>query len=52
MSIAQIPDIPKYTIKAVSAQTGICGVTLRAWERRYPLERARRSSGKYRPYSE
>ncbi len=52
MSIAQIPDTPKYTIKAVSAQTGIRGVTLRAWERRYRLVRPRRTSGNYRLYSD
>lgn len=52
MSIAQIPDTPKYTIKAVSAQTGIRGVTLRAWERRYRLVRPRRTAGNYRLYSD
>lgn len=52
MSIAQIPDTPKYTIKAVSAQTGIRGVTLRAWERRYRLVRPKRTAGNYRLYSD
>jgi methanogenic corrinoid protein MtbC1 len=51
-TIADLPDIPKYTIKNVCAQTGIQAVTLRAWERRYRLMRPRRTQGNYRLYSE
>ncbi len=51
-SIAEAPDDPKYNIKAVSEQTGIPPVTLRAWERRYRLLKPRRTRGNYRLYSE
>jgi DNA-binding transcriptional MerR regulator len=51
-SIADLPDVPKYTIKTVCAQTGIQAVTLRAWERRYHLMRPRRTQGNYRLYSD
>ena len=34
-TIAEFSDQPRYTIKNVSAMTGIQPVTLRAWERRY-----------------
>ncbi len=51
-SIAELPDDPKYTIKAVSSQTGIRPVTLRAWERRHDLLSPHRSDNRYRLYSE
>jgi DNA-binding transcriptional MerR regulator len=51
-SIANIADTPRHTIKAVSAQTGILPVTLRAWERRYRLVKPKRTSGNYRLYSD
>ena len=51
-SIADYSDDPKYTIKAVSNQTGIRPVTLRAWERRYELLSPHRSDNRYRLYSE
>lgn len=52
VTIADFPDDPKYTIKSVSAQTGIRPVTLRAWERRYELLNPYRSDNRYRMYSE
>jgi MerR family transcriptional regulator, light-induced transcriptional regulator len=51
-TIEDFPDDPKYTIKSVSAQTGIRPVTLRAWERRYELLSPHRSDNHYRLYSE
>lgn len=45
-------DEPKFSIKNVSAQTGILPVTLRAWERRYELLTPHRSQNRYRLYSE
>ncbi len=51
-SIEELPDDPKYTIKAVSSQTGIRPVTLRAWERRHDLLSPHRSDNRYRLYSE
>ncbi len=52
MSIADLPDEPRYTIKAVCARTGIRPVTLRAWERRYEILTPYRSDNRYRLYSE
>jgi MerR family transcriptional regulator, light-induced transcriptional regulator len=46
------PDEPKFTIKAVSAQTGIRPVTLRAWERRHEVLIPHRSENRYRLYSD
>lgn len=43
---------PRYTIKAVSTQTGIRSVTIRAWENRYGLLKPQRSNNRYRLYSE
>ena len=51
-SISDFSDDPKYTIKAVSAQTGIRPVTLRAWERRHEVLTPHRSDNRYRLYSE
>ena len=51
-TIADFSDEPKYTIKAVSAQTGVRTVTIRAWERRYDLLSPYRSENRYRLYSE
>jgi methanogenic corrinoid protein MtbC1 len=51
-SIGDLSDTPKYNIKAVSAETGIRAVTLRAWERRYKLLRPQRTHSNYRLYSE
>lgn len=51
-SIGDLPDLPKFTIKAVSSQTGIRPVTLRAWERRHEVLTPHRSDNKYRLYSE
>lgn len=51
-SIASLSDTPKYSIKAVCAQTGIRAVTLRAWERRYNLLTPHRTDSNYRLYSE
>lgn len=50
--ISDVPDDPKYTIKKVSAQTGIRTVTLRAWERRYGVLNPQRANNRYRLYSE
>lgn len=52
MTIADLSDDPKYTIKAVCARTGIRPVTLRAWERRYAILTPHRSDNRYRLYSE
>jgi methanogenic corrinoid protein MtbC1 len=51
-SIIDFSDEPRYTIKAVSVQTGIRPVTLRAWERRHDLLSPHRSDNRYRLYSE
>lgn len=51
-SIKDYSDDPRYTIKAVSAQTGIRTVTLRAWERRYDILSPYRLQNRYRLYSE
>ncbi|OJX38138.1 MAG: hypothetical protein BGO78_08915 [Chloroflexi bacterium 44-23] len=51
-SIIDFSDEPLYTIKAVSVQTGIRPVTLRAWERRHDLLSPHRSENRYRLYSE
>ena len=48
-TIAEFSDQPRYTIKNVSAMTGIQPVTLRAWERRYEAfspSRSGRAAGK------
>lgn len=50
--ISDISDEPKYTIKTVSARTGIRSVTLRAWERRYEVLNPQRMENRYRQYSE
>lgn len=47
-----LSDDPKYTIKAVTTQTGIRAVTIRAWENRYGLLKPQRSENRYRLYSE
>ncbi len=51
-NIADLSDEPKFTIKAVAAQTGIRPVTMRAWERRYEVLSPYRSENRYRLYSE
>ncbi|HEY9078100.1 MAG TPA: cobalamin-dependent protein [Anaerolineaceae bacterium] len=51
-SLDTLSDDPKYTIKAVSIQTGIRSVTLRAWERRHEILSPHRSDNRYRLYSE
>jgi methanogenic corrinoid protein MtbC1 len=51
-TIVDFPEEPKYTIKAVSSQTGIRPITLRAWERRYALLSPYRSDNRYRLYSD
>jgi DNA-binding transcriptional MerR regulator len=50
--INELPETPKYRIKAVSLQTGVPPVTLRAWERRYGLLNPQRTPGNYRLYSD
>lgn len=50
--ISEISDDPKYTIKTVSARTGIRSVTLRAWERRYEVLNPQRLDNRYRQYSD
>lgn len=50
--ISDISDEPKFTIKKVSAQTGIRTVTLRAWERRYSVLDPKRAENRYRLYSD
>ncbi len=52
VTIADLSDKPKYTIKSVSSQTGVRPVTLRAWERRYDILTPFRSENKYRLYSD
>lgn len=51
-TITDFSDDPKYTIKAVAAQTGIRPVTLRAWERRHEVLTPHRSDNRYRLYSD
>lgn len=51
-SIIDLPDVPIYTIKKVSSQTGIRPVTLRAWERRHEVLNPQRADNRYRLYSE
>lgn len=51
-SIAEFSNDPKFTIKAVSIQTGIRPVTLRAWERRHEVLDPQRGDNRYRLYSE
>jgi MerR family transcriptional regulator, light-induced transcriptional regulator len=50
--IPELPDDPKFTIKAVASQTGIRPVTLRAWERRHEVLTPHRADNRYRLYSE
>ena len=47
-----LSEEPKYTIKAVTTQTGVRAVTIRAWENRYGLLNPQRSENRYRLYSE
>ncbi len=51
-SIGDLPDVPKFSIKAVCGEVGIRPVTLRAWERRYQLLVPHRTRSNYRLYSE
>lgn len=51
-TIESLSDIPRYSIKAVCAQTAIMAVTLRAWERRYNILTPHRTDSNYRLYSE
>jgi MerR family transcriptional regulator, light-induced transcriptional regulator len=51
-TIVDLPDEPKFTIKAVATQTGIRPVTLRAWERRHDVLTPHRADNRYRLYSE
>jgi MerR family transcriptional regulator, light-induced transcriptional regulator len=51
-TIQDLPDDPKFTIKAVATKTGIRPVTLRAWERRHEVLNPRRADNRYRLYSE
>jgi methanogenic corrinoid protein MtbC1 len=51
-TIVDLPDDPKFTIKAVASQTGIRPVTLRAWERRHEVLNPHRADNRYRLYSE
>lgn len=51
-SIIELPDVPVFTIKKVSSQTGIRPVTLRAWERRHEVLNPQRAGNRYRLYSE
>ncbi|NOT35444.1 MAG: MerR family transcriptional regulator [Candidatus Eisenbacteria bacterium] len=47
-----MPRPARYTIRAVSALTGVNANTLRAWERRYRLLYPERTPGGYRLYDE
>lgn len=47
-----LTEDPKFTIKAVTTQTGIRAVTIRAWENRYGLLKPVRSENRYRLYSD
>jgi methanogenic corrinoid protein MtbC1 len=51
-TIADLPDIPKFTIKAVCSQIGLLPVTLRVWEQRYNFISPHRAENGYRLYSE
>ncbi|MBE0698550.1 MAG: cobalamin B12-binding domain-containing protein [Anaerolineaceae bacterium] len=51
-TIVDLPNEPKFTIKAVASQTGIRPVTLRAWERRHEVLNPHRADNHYRLYSE
>lgn len=51
-AIVELSNEPKFTIKAVSSQTGIRPVTLRSWERRHEVLTPHRSDNHYRLYSE
>jgi len=51
-TIVDLPDEPKFTIKAVASKTGIRPVTLRAWERRHEVLNPHRADNRYRLYSE
>lgn len=51
-TIVNLPDEPRFTIKAVASQTGIRPVTLRAWERRHEILTPHRAENSYRLYSE
>jgi methanogenic corrinoid protein MtbC1 len=51
-TLADFPDLPKFRIASVCAQTGIQPVTLRAWERRYGFLKPHRTGSNYRLYSE
>lgn len=51
-TIIELPNEPKFTIKAVAARTGIPPVTLRAWERRHEVLDPYRANNRYRLYSE
>jgi DNA-binding transcriptional MerR regulator len=51
-TIIELPNEPKFTIKAVSSRTGIPPVTLRAWERRHDVLDPFRATNRYRLYSE
>jgi MerR family transcriptional regulator, light-induced transcriptional regulator len=51
-TIVDLPDDPRFTIKAVASQTGIRPVTLRAWERRHEVLNPHRAGNRYRLYSE
>jgi methanogenic corrinoid protein MtbC1 len=51
-TIKDLPDDPKFTIRAVSEKTGIQPVTLRAWERRHEVLSPHRADNRYRLYSE
>jgi DNA-binding transcriptional MerR regulator len=51
-TIIELPNEPKFTIKAVSSRTGIPPVTLRAWERRHEVLDPYRANNRYRLYSE
>jgi MerR family transcriptional regulator, light-induced transcriptional regulator len=51
-TIVDLPNEPKFTIKAAAWQTGIRPVTLRAWERRHEILNPHRTDNHYRMYSE
>jgi methanogenic corrinoid protein MtbC1 len=50
--LSDLSDQPKFTIKKVTAQTGIPAVTIRAWERRYNFLNPHRTESNYRLYSD
>jgi MerR family transcriptional regulator, light-induced transcriptional regulator len=51
-TLNELSEEPKFTIKAVTTQTGIRAVTIRAWENRYGLLKPQRSENRYRLYTE